>query len=72
MGNGMKIFDTFVGIIVALALVSVGTMAFWDYNLLLTVAFNVSWLYKAFAIIVGFIGLYAIIKFLYATYKKFR
>ena len=72
MGKSMKIFDTIVAIIVALALVSVGTMALFDYNLLLTVAFNVNWLYIVFALIATFFGVYALIKFLYAVFKKFR
>lgn len=52
-----KLFDWILSLFVLLALVSIGTIAWFDFNIIEWLSFEIVWLYKTLATIVGVLGL---------------
>lgn len=71
--KGMKMFGIFgwvLSIFILLALISIGTMAFFDYNLLLAIAFNNDIGYKIIAGVVSIFGLFALVSLLISSIMR--
>jgi len=68
--KGMKVFDWVLSLLVLLAIISIGTIAWFDFNIIQWLSFSVGWLYKTLATIVGVLGLIGLIRLIWLTFKK--
>jgi len=64
MAKKMKWYSWILSLLVLLALISIGTIAWFDFNIVEWLSFGVVWLYKILATIVavfGLVGLFSLI-----------
>jgi len=69
MAKKLKIFGWILSILVLLALVSVGTTAWLDFNIIEWLSFGMVWLYKTLATIVAVFGIIGLFSLIIGTFK---
>jgi len=68
---GMKVLNVLAGLLIALALVSIGTITFLDgFNIIQWLSFGMKWVEYILAGIIGAVGVIGVISLLYQTFMK--